>query len=67
MPETSAAPAATQMHLHRVLLGQSLWSIARRDGVRMTELQMWNRLGGQMLQPNQELIVFLPDDWTAAR
>lgn len=66
-PEAATAPAVAQLHLHRVRSGESLWSIARTYGVRMTQLKLWNRLAGQVLQPNQELVVFLPTSWTTAR
>ncbi|HKI96971.1 MAG TPA: transglycosylase SLT domain-containing protein [bacterium] len=67
VPETSPVPAVTQLRLHRVQSGESLWSIAREYGVRMTDLRTWNRLPGSVLQPDQELLVYLPEDWTAAR
>jgi peptidoglycan lytic transglycosylase D len=67
VPEASATPAVTQLRLHRVQAGESLWSIARQYGVRMAELRTWNQLSGPVLRPDQELVVYLPGDWTAAR
>jgi membrane-bound lytic murein transglycosylase D len=67
VPEAAAVPAVTQLRLHRVQSGESLWSIARQYGVRMAELRLWNRLADPMLRPDQELVVYLPGDWTAVR
>jgi peptidoglycan lytic transglycosylase D len=66
-PEPSEVPAVSQLHLHRVQSGESLWSIARRYGVRMGQLRAWNQLGERGIRPDQELVVFLPGDWTALR
>lgn len=66
-PEHGVAPAESQMHLHRVRAGESLWSISRQYGVRMTDLRLWNRLPDAVIRPDQELVVFLRDAWTAAR
>jgi hypothetical protein len=33
----------------------------------MAELRLWNRLADPMLRPDQELVVYLPGDWTAVR
>ncbi len=66
-PDAAAVPAITQLRMHRVQSGESLWSIARQYGVRMTELRTWNRLAGPVLQPDQELVVYLPKDLTAAQ
>lgn len=60
VPEPGEAPAVTQLRLHRVQTGESLWSIAQQYGVRMTELRTWNQLSGSVLRPNQELLVYLP-------
>jgi membrane-bound lytic murein transglycosylase D len=62
-----AGPPESEARLHRVQSGESLWSIAQRYGVRMTELRLWNRLGDPVLQPDQELVVYVPADWTAVR
>jgi len=66
-PEEAAVPAIAQLRMHRVRSGESLWSIAQRYGVRMTELRAWNRLAGPVLRPEQELVVYLPKDVTAAQ
>ncbi|MEX0843331.1 MAG: LysM peptidoglycan-binding domain-containing protein, partial [Gemmatimonadota bacterium] len=43
---------------HVVASGDNLWTIARRNGVSVSDLQRWNGLSaGQVLQPGQELSV----------
>jgi len=61
-PRQSDVPAVSQLHFHTVRDGESFWSISRRYGVRMTDLRRWNFAGlvRGMLQPRQELVVFLP-------
>jgi membrane-bound lytic murein transglycosylase D len=44
--------------VHRVRSGDSLWSIARRYGVTVAELESWNRISGRdVLRLDQELNV----------
>ena len=42
---------------HAVRRGETLWSLSRRFGVRVTDLLTWNRLGGELIHPGQQLIV----------
>jgi membrane-bound lytic murein transglycosylase D len=45
--------------VHRVVAGDTLWSIARQYQVRMAELVSWNQLrANQVLNLNQTLLVF---------
>lgn len=45
---------------HEVRPGESLWVIARRYGVAMSDLQRWNQLGsGSLIRPGQRLTVIL--------
>jgi peptidoglycan lytic transglycosylase D len=67
VPDEGGSPAVTHLRLHRVQAGESLWSIARQYGVRMTELRVWNGLAGAALRPDQELVVYLPKTLTAAQ
>jgi membrane-bound lytic murein transglycosylase D len=54
-----AAPSATKSvrKTHTVKQGDSLWQIARRYSVNITQLQRWNHLRGQTLKPGQILQV----------
>jgi len=56
---TAATPPATATHTVRP--GESLWSIARRHAVRVTELKRWNHLTERPLQPGQILLIDSPD------
>jgi membrane-bound lytic murein transglycosylase D len=59
----TAAPAANGgpdngARQHTVAAGENLWTIARRHGVSVSDLQRWNGLrDGQVLRPGQELSV----------
>lgn len=49
------APAA---HMHTVVPGDNLWSLARRYGVTVGELERWNGLSnGRTLRPGERLAV----------
>jgi len=43
--------------VYRVKSGDSLWSIARRHGVRVSELRAWNGIDGKVLRPGQRLLI----------
>jgi len=49
--------SATGAKRHRVRRGESLWTIARRYGVRISDLKRWNRLRGSKIYPGQVLVV----------
>lgn len=56
----AGSAALTRPHTHAVAPGESLWSIARRYNVRMGDLRRWNDLEDNVLQPRQELLVYVP-------
>jgi membrane-bound lytic murein transglycosylase D len=43
--------------VYRVKSGDSLWSIARRHGVHVSELRAWNGIDGKILRPGQRLLI----------
>ncbi len=45
---------------YKVRPGDSLYVIARRFGVDITDLKRWNRIDGSRLQPGQTLTLYLP-------
>ena len=52
--------AQTNKLIHRVEAGDTLWSIARRYSVQVSQLLSWNKLrANQILSLNQSLLVFL--------
>ena len=54
----TAARPDTGTSIHRVRSGDSLWRIARKHGVNMRQLAMWNGLSLQaVLRPGQRLTV----------
>lgn len=61
IPENHETPAMAQLHLHKVSNGESFWTISRKYGVRLRDLQRWNVANVErgMLYPSQELVVFL--------
>ncbi len=51
---------------YRVRSGDSLYAIARRFNVSVTELKRWNALPGHYLQPGQELTVRVREQTSAS-
>lgn len=43
--------------VYRVKSGDSLWSIARRHRVTVSELRAWNGIDGKILRPGQRLLI----------
>lgn len=43
--------------VYRVKSGDSLWSIARRHRVTVSELRSWNGIDGKILRPGQRLLI----------
>ena len=55
----STDAAGNSQLVHRVVAGDTLWSIARHYQVKVAELLSWNKLGqNQILSLNQALLVF---------
>ncbi|MEP6898921.1 MAG: transglycosylase SLT domain-containing protein [Rhodanobacter sp.] len=54
-PVAVAKPAQPIQRTHRVKHGESLWQIAHRYSVDVTQLQRWNHLRGGSLKPGQIL------------
>lgn len=63
LPAQAATIAPTAIPTHRVVAGDSLWSLARRFGVRIAELRDWNGLRGDGLKLGQILRLAPPDDF----
>jgi len=51
------APSGSGASSHVVLAGDSLWGIAEKYGVTVSDLSEWNSLNGSVIQPGQELVV----------
>ncbi len=43
---------------HTVRRGESLWSIARRYGVTISDIKRWNGLKSDVLRPGQKLVIY---------
>ena len=47
----------TNSQSYTVKSGDSIWSIANQHGISMAQLRSWNNLTGDLIHPNQKLIV----------
>lgn len=47
----------TDRFIHRVRSGESLWVIARRYGLSVSEVQRMNGLGSTLIRPGQRLVI----------
>jgi membrane-bound lytic murein transglycosylase D len=56
---TASAPAAaeTTLRYHKVRSGETLSSIAKKYGSKVSDIQRWNRLRSTTIQIGQRLIV----------
>ena len=63
LPAQVATLVPVTIPTHRVVAGDSLWSLARRFGVRIAELRAWNQLRGDRLKLGQVLHLAPPDDF----
>ena len=53
----------TRRFQHQVRPGESLWVIARRYRVSVTDLQRWNRMtGSDLIRPGQRLVIQMEQD-----
>lgn len=58
----AAAPGSPEPGVHVVASGETVWSIARRHGLAVADVQRWNRLGeASVLRPGDRLRVRAPD------
>jgi membrane-bound lytic murein transglycosylase D len=57
VPATPARAASGRAHTHVVKPGDTLLEIARRYGVRVTQLKRWNHLHGDAIRVGQKLAV----------
>lgn len=60
-PAPTAADASAASRLHVVRPGDTLYDIAHKYAVRVTQLKRWNRLQGSAIQVGQKLVVRAPD------
>jgi len=59
-PAAEPRPAASGSVKYVVQQGDSLWSIARKYKVRVSDLKSWNGLGSDsMIQPGQSIRIKL--------
>ena len=59
-PARLSAPIDTQSRVdYRVRSGDSLYVIARKFNVRVADLEKWNTLSGEYLQPGQKLRLYV--------
>ncbi|KAL7571800.1 hypothetical protein ACA910_002887 [Epithemia clementina (nom. ined.)] len=59
--EDAQAVLLTQAVQHRIQSGDTLWEIAHRYNVRLSDLTSWNNIRtSAILRPGQELVIHLP-------
>jgi membrane-bound lytic murein transglycosylase D len=56
-PTATAASAETTLRYHKVRSGETLSSIAKKYGSKVSDIQRWNRLRSTTIQIGQRLIV----------
>ena len=56
-PDSRATASRSGARYYRVRRGDSLWKIARRFGVTVTDLKRWNHLKSNTLRPGQRLVI----------
>jgi len=52
--------ANVQIKRHKVRRGDNLWVIARRHGVRVSDLKRWNKMESNKIRPGKTLVVSKP-------
>lgn len=58
LASSQPATSSVQWRTHRVRRGESLWTIARRYGVSVSQVQTWNNMGRRTrIHPGQQLRV----------
>jgi membrane-bound lytic murein transglycosylase D len=57
-----------EKHIHVVNKGQTLWEIANKYGVEISQIRSWNGLGNsRTIYPNQKLNIWLPSGVVPAK
>lgn len=59
-PVAAAAPAGGSPSVHTVQAGETLFRIARQNGVSAQQLRQWNNLKNDVIEVGQQLIVAPP-------
>ncbi|MFM7840295.1 MAG: LysM peptidoglycan-binding domain-containing protein [Nitrospira sp.] len=59
-PVAAAAPAGDSPSVHTVQAGETLFRIARQNGVSVQQLRQWNNLKNDVIEVGQQLIVAPP-------
>ncbi|MFM8540351.1 MAG: LysM peptidoglycan-binding domain-containing protein [Nitrospira sp.] len=59
-PVAAAAPAGGSPSVHTVQAGETLFRIARQNGVSVQQLRQWNNLKNDVIEVGQQLIVAPP-------
>lgn len=60
----SSTPTTTNAQYYTVKPGDSVWAISNKYGISMDQLRSWNKLSGDLIHPNQKLIVKLGSNAT---
>ncbi|MEM4994290.1 MULTISPECIES: LysM peptidoglycan-binding and 3D domain-containing protein [Priestia] len=55
--ETQASPAPSNSKSYKVQPGDTMWSVAQRHGISISQLKQWNNLSSNMIYINQVLQV----------
>ena len=55
--ETQASPAPSNSKSYKVQLGDTMWSVAQRHGISISQLKQWNNLSSNTIYINQVLQV----------
>jgi len=56
---SESSTATREAIKHKVSIGDTMWSIARRYGVRLVDLARWNRIGvSDIIKPEQYLTIY---------
>ena len=58
MAQITSSPAARSQLTHTVKSGETLNTIARKYGVKVSDLQYWNNIKGTMIRVGQKLAVY---------
>ncbi|MET0379770.1 MAG: LysM peptidoglycan-binding domain-containing protein [Spongiibacteraceae bacterium] len=56
-PPLAASTVGAANTTHTVAVGETLWQISKRYGVKAADIQRWNSLGSNSLRPGQRLTI----------